>query len=177
MSDQRVCCQCILSKQCLEAERCLPFTQTTQVEILCIDIKLLKIFSETITYIVYTPKFGTTVVFDFSWDDCIKRWKNWKQWLWKIGGGGQTRCIIMVSVKMVNKISRSLRTNCYKLYPNRLNRLNRVQKLLRLKSSLKNDTNNRNVQFSQVNCKLDRCSTLSKSFWHFKEQEEIKSRA
>ena len=72
MSDQRVCCQCILSKQ-LEAERCLPFTQITQVEILCIDIKLLKIFSETITYIVYTPKFGATVVLDFSWDDCIKR--------------------------------------------------------------------------------------------------------
>ena len=96
----------------------------------------------------------------------------------KLGGrGGHTMCIIMVSVKMVNKISRSLRTNCYKLYPNRLNRLPRVQKLLRLKSSLKNDTNNRNVQFSQVNCKLDRCSTLSKSFWHFKEQEEIKSRA
>ena len=81
------------------------------------------------------------------------------------GGGAQTRCIIMVSVKMVNKISRSLRTNCYKLYPNRLNRLNRVQKLLRLKSSLKNDTNNRNVQFSQVNCKLDRCSTLSVSLF------------
>ena len=43
----------------------------------------------------------------------------------------------MVSVKMVNKISRSLRTNRYKLYPNRLNRLKRTQKLLRLKSSLK----------------------------------------
>ena len=100
-----------------------------------------------------------------------------KNWRGGGGRGGHTMCIIMVSVKMVNKISRSLRTNCYKLYPNRLNRLPRVQKLLRLKSSLKNDTNNRNVQFSQVNCKLDRCSTLSKSFWHFKEQEEIKSRA
>ena len=53
------------------------------------------------------------------------------------GGGGQTRCIIMVSVKMVNKISRSLRTNRYKLYANRLNRLKRVQKLHRLNSSLK----------------------------------------
>ena len=43
----------------------------------------------------------------------------------------------MVSVKMVNKISRSLSTIRYKLHPNRLNRLKRVQKLLRLKSSLK----------------------------------------
>ena len=85
--------------------------------------------------------------------------KNWGR------RGGHTMCIIMVSVKMVNKISRSLRTNCYKLYPNRLNRLNRVQKLLRLKSSLKNDTNNRNVQFSQVNCKLERFSTLSVSLF------------
>ena len=56
---------------------------------------------------------------------------------WGGGVGGQTRCIIMVSVKMANKISRSLRTIRYKLYPNRLNRLKRVQKLLRLKSSLK----------------------------------------
>ena len=96
----------------------------------------------------------------------------------KLGGrGGHTMCIIMVSVKMVNKISRSLRTNCYKLYPNRLNRLKRAQKWLRLKSFLKNGTNNRNVHSSQVNCKLDWCSTLSKSFWHFKEQEDIKSRA
>ena len=39
------------------------------------------------------------------------------------------------------------------------------EKLLRLKSSLKNDTNNRNVQFSQVNCKLERCSTLSVSLF------------
>ena len=39
------------------------------------------------------------------------------------------------------------------------------EKLLRLKSSLKNDTNNRNVQFSQVNCKLERFSTLSVSLF------------
>ena len=100
---------------------------------------------------------GTTV---------IKRWKIGNNGYEKLGGrGGHTMCIIMVSVKMVNKISRSLRTNRYKLYPNRLNRLKRVQKLLRLKSFLKNDTNNRNVQFSQVNCKLDRCSTLSVSLF------------
>ena len=69
----------------------------------------------------------------------------------------------MVSVKMVNKISRSLRTNRYKLYANRLKRLKRVQKLLRLKSSLKLGMTQTtgNVQFSQVNGKLHRCSTLS----------------
>ena len=95
--------------------------------------------------------------------------KNWER------RGGHTMCIIMVSVKMVNKISRSLRTNRYKLYPNRLNRLKRVQKLLRLKSSLKNDTNNRNVQFSQVNCKLDRCSTLSVSLFDtLKSKKKLK---
>ena len=84
-------------------------------------------------------------------------------------------CIIMVSVKMVNKISRSLRTNCYKLYPNRLNRLKRAQKLLRLKSFLKNGTNNRNVHSSQVNCKLDRCSTLSVSLFDtLKSKKKLK---
>ena len=42
---------CILiSKQSLEAERCLQFTQTTEVKILCIDIKLLKICTETIQF-------------------------------------------------------------------------------------------------------------------------------
>ena len=79
MSDQRVCCIAyILSKQSLEADRCLPFTQTTRrgVEILCIDIyKTIDNFTDSIKYLVYTPKclisLGATV---------LKGEKNWNQW-------------------------------------------------------------------------------------------------
>ena len=82
---------CIPNKQFLEAERCLSFTQTTRrgVEILCIDIKTIDNFTKSIKYLVYTPKCAITVVFDFSWGDCIKRRKktgnNGNE---KHGGGG-----------------------------------------------------------------------------------------
>ena len=82
---------CIPNKQFLEAERCLPFTQTTRrgVEILCIDIKTIDNFTKSIKYLVYTPKCAIIVVFDFSWGDCIKRRKktgnNGNE---KHGGGG-----------------------------------------------------------------------------------------
>ena len=87
---------CILSKQSLmEAERCLPFTQTTRrgVEILCIDIKTIDNFTKSIKYLVYTPKCAIIVVFDFSWGDCIKRRKktgnNGNEKHGGVGGGGK----------------------------------------------------------------------------------------
>ena len=86
MSDQRVCCIAyVLSKQSLEAERCLPFTQTTRrgVENLLHRYKTSDNFTESIKYLVYTPKCAIIVVFHFPWGDCIIRLKgetNWKQW-------------------------------------------------------------------------------------------------
>ena len=96
MSDQRVCCIAyILSKQSLEADRCLPFAQTTRrgVEILCIDIyKTIDNFTDSIKYLVYTPKCAAMiVVFDFSWGDCIKRRKKLETMVMKnlVGGRGE----------------------------------------------------------------------------------------
>ena len=41
----------------------------------------------TIMHLVYPPRLCITIVFDFSWNDCNTQ-ENWKQWLFKIQGGG-----------------------------------------------------------------------------------------
>ena len=93
---QRVCCIAyILSKQSLEADTCLPFTQTTRrgEEILCIDIyKTIDNFTDSIKYLVYTPKCAARiVVFDFSWGDCIKRRKKLETMVMKNLVGGRLK--------------------------------------------------------------------------------------
>ena len=109
---------CIPNKQFLEAERCLPFTQTTRrgVEILCIDIKTIDNFTKSIKYLVYTPKCAIIVVFDFSWGDCIKRRKktgnNGNE---EHGGGEGVNKVHMVSLKMVSKVWERASKNCFQI--------------------------------------------------------------
>ena len=54
-------------------------------------------------------KFCLTIVFDFSWDDCNTQKKLETMVMDKLGGGGgaATRCIV-VYVKMVNGLLRTL---------------------------------------------------------------------
>ena len=46
--------------------------------------------TESIKYLVYTPKCAIIVVFDFAWGDCIKRRKKLETKVMKnlVGGGG-----------------------------------------------------------------------------------------
>ena len=53
--------------------------------------KTIDNFTESIKYLVYTPKCAIIVVFDFPWGDCIKRRKKLETMVMKnlVGGGGE----------------------------------------------------------------------------------------
>ena len=55
--------------------------------------KTIDNFTESIKYLVYTPKCAIIVVFDFPWGDCIKRRKKLETMVMKnlVGGGGESR--------------------------------------------------------------------------------------
>ena len=45
-------------------------------------------------HLIYSAKFGMSVVFNSSWDGCINTQEKWKTKTMQSFGGGQIRCII-----------------------------------------------------------------------------------